>query len=189
MTIDEAIAHAREVAKTKEKEKCVCGTCKHIRKSDIHPRQGYCYKNECGIHYEVDLSRNACDGYSPKSDLVSNDLECYKQLAEWLEELKDHRDKNKIVCKIDVLNMDELLVKVKEAYEKGRAEGYSKAENDYFKKNEEILQQQFDYGYNKAISNVREKMYEVIANKCAEYGVACRDAYTDAYLELEDWIK
>ena len=37
-----------------------------------------------------------------------------KQLAEWLEELKDYRDKNKMVVRVDVENMDSIKDKIEE---------------------------------------------------------------------------
>ena len=49
-------------------------------------------------------------------------------IAQWLEELKDYRDKNKMVCKVDVMNMDELLEKVKEAYNQALEDFYKALE-------------------------------------------------------------
>ena len=37
-----------------------------------------------------------------------------EQLVEWLEELKDYRDKNKMVVRIDVQNMDSIRDKIEE---------------------------------------------------------------------------
>ena len=37
-----------------------------------------------------------------------------EQIAEWLEELKDYRDKNKMVVRIDVENMDSIKDKIEE---------------------------------------------------------------------------
>ena len=37
-----------------------------------------------------------------------------KQLAEWLGELKDYRDKNKMVVRVDVENMDSIKDKIEE---------------------------------------------------------------------------
>ena len=37
-----------------------------------------------------------------------------KQLAEWLEELKDYRDKNKMVVRVDCENMDSIKDKIEE---------------------------------------------------------------------------
>lgn len=38
----------------------------------------------------------------------------HEQLAEWLEELKDYRDKNKMVVRVDVENMDSIKDKIEE---------------------------------------------------------------------------
>ena len=60
------------------------------------------------------------DEYSNKKCEVY--AEYHEQLAEWLEELKDYRDKNKVVVRIDCVNSDEfkdILVKTaKEQYNK-----------------------------------------------------------------------
>ena len=49
----------------------------------------------------------------------------HEQLAEWLEELKDYQDKNKMVVRVDVENMDSI---------KDKIEGLSRyAENQYNK--------------------------------------------------------
>lgn len=87
MTIDEAIAHAREVAKDKRKE-MQCKTCKLFARSDLHPLQGYCRKNK--FHsIEIDSWRKVCSEYVPKE--MCKCAEEHEQLAEWLEELKEYR--------------------------------------------------------------------------------------------------
>lgn len=87
MTIDEAIVHAREVAKEKRKE-MQCKTCKLFVRSDLHPLQGYCRKNE--FHsIEIDSWRKVCSEYVPKE--MCKCAEEHEQLAEWLEELKSFR--------------------------------------------------------------------------------------------------
>ena len=50
-----------------------------------------------------------------------------KQLAEWLEELKDYRDKNKMVVRIDCVNSEEF----KDIAVKLAKEQYNKAIDDY----------------------------------------------------------
>ena len=50
-----------------------------------------------------------------------------KQLAEWLEELKDYRDKNKMVVRIDCVNSDEF----KDIAVKLAKEQYNKAIDDF----------------------------------------------------------
>ena len=60
------------------------------------------------------------------ADLENDDLQ---QLAEWLEELKDYRDKNKMVVRIDCANSDEF----KEMAVKLAKEQYNKAVDDFVK--------------------------------------------------------
>lgn len=50
-----------------------------------------------------------------------------KQIAEWLEELKDYRDKNKMVVRIDCVNSEEF----KDIAVKLAKEQYNKAIDDY----------------------------------------------------------
>ena len=97
MTIDEAIAHAREVA------------------SEQKRRSGICVQNN-----------SECDKFSAC-------LKCseeHEQLAEWLEELKDYRDKNKMVVRIDCANSDEF----KDMAVKLAKEQYNKAIDDFAKR-------------------------------------------------------
>lgn len=68
LSIDEAIAHAREVASRKFDDRVHCIRC----------------------------------------------AEEHEQLAEWLRELKDYRDKNKWVVRIDIENMDSVKDKIEE---------------------------------------------------------------------------
>ena len=51
----------------------------------------------------------------------------HEQLAEWLEELKDYRDKNKMVVRIDCVNSEEF----KDIAVKLAKEQYNKAIDDY----------------------------------------------------------
>lgn len=51
----------------------------------------------------------------------------HEQIAEWLEELKDYRDKNKMVVRIDCVNSDEF----KDILVKLAKEQYNKAIDDY----------------------------------------------------------
>ena len=87
MTIDEAIMKAREKAKEKRKE-MQCKTCKLFAKSDLHPLQGYCRKNEFRS-IEIDSWSKVCSEYVPKE--MCKCAEEHEQLAEWLEELKELR--------------------------------------------------------------------------------------------------
>ena len=53
-----------------------------------------------------------------------------KQLAEWLEELKDYRDKNKMVVRVDVENMDSIKDKIEELSKYAESQ-YNKAIDDF----------------------------------------------------------
>ena len=88
ITIDEAIAHAREKAKEKRKE-MQCKTCKLFARSDLHPLQGYCRKNEFRS-IEIDSWSKVCSEYVPKE--MCKCAEEQEQIAEWLEELKELRN-------------------------------------------------------------------------------------------------
>ena len=55
-----------------------------------------------------------------------------KQLAEWLEELKDYRDKNKMVVRIDIENMDSVKDKIDELSKYAESQ-YNKAIDDFSK--------------------------------------------------------
>ena len=48
--------------------------------------------------------------YDIEIDMYIRDIA--PQLAEWLEELKDYRDKNKMVVRVDVENMDSVKDKM-----------------------------------------------------------------------------
>ena len=102
LSIDEAIAHEREVAEEQRKDN---DNCK--------------YKSQYGC-------KDCADYYSKPC------IECAKeheQLAEWLEELKDYRDKNKMVVRIDCANSDEF----KDMAVKLAKEQYNKAVDDFVK--------------------------------------------------------
>ena len=53
-----------------------------------------------------------------------------KQLVEWLEELKDYRDKNKMVVRVDVENMDSIKDKIEELSKYAESQ-YNKALDDF----------------------------------------------------------
>ena len=55
-----------------------------------------------------------------------------KQLAEWLEELKDYRDKNKMVVRVDIENMDSIKDKIDELSKYAEIQ-YDKAIDDFVK--------------------------------------------------------
>ena len=56
-----------------------------------------------------------------------------EQLAEWLEELKDYRNKNKIVVRVDVENMDSIKDKIEELSKYAESQ-YNKAIDDFVQK-------------------------------------------------------
>ena len=97
LIIDEAIAHARDVANEQKR------------------RSGICIQND-----------SECDKFS-------DCLKCaeeHEQLAEWLEELKDYRDKNKMVVRVDVENMDSIKYKIDELSKYAEIQ-YEKAIDDF----------------------------------------------------------
>lgn len=60
------------------------------------------------------------------ADLGNDDLQ---QIAEWLEQLKDYQDKNKMVVRIDVENMDSIKDKIEELSKYAERQ-YNKAIDD-----------------------------------------------------------
>ena len=68
--------------------------------------------------------------------LANNDRACYQeeaqQLAQWLEELKDYRDKNKMVVMIDAENMDSVKDKIDKLSKYAESQ-YNKAIDDFVK--------------------------------------------------------
>lgn len=108
-TMDEVIAHAREVA---------------LEQSSI----------------ATELSLAGTDA----SECIKCKQE-HEQLAEWLEELKDYRDKNKMVVRVDAENMDS----IKDKFEK--------------------LSKYAEIQYNKAIDDFAEKLKA----ECREHYVDC----------------
>ena len=53
-----------------------------------------------------------------------------EQLAEWLEELKDYQDKNKMVVRVDVENMDSIKDKIEELSKYAESQ-YNNAIDDF----------------------------------------------------------
>ena len=98
MSIDEAIANAREKAK-EIRENIIDG-------DNLEPYELYC------------------------NTMVAKSAEEYEQIAEWLEELKDYRDKNKMVVRIDVENMDSIKDKIDELSKYAESQ-YNKALDDF----------------------------------------------------------
>lgn len=66
--------------------------------------------------------------YDFEIDMYIHDIST--QLAEWLEELKDYRDKNKMVVRVDVENMDSIKDKIDELSKYAESQ-YNKAIDDF----------------------------------------------------------
>ena len=62
----------------------------------------------------------------------------HEQLSEWLRELKDYRDKNKMVVRIDIENMDSVKDKIEELSKYAESQ-YNKAIDDLMEKSEYLL--------------------------------------------------
>ena len=84
----------------------------------------------------VSLSQLYCDDTEVIEEHLENYKKCaeyHKQLAEWLEELKDYRDKNKMVVRVDVENMDSIKDKIEELSRYAENQ-YNKAIDDFIRK-------------------------------------------------------
>ena len=92
--------------------------------------------------------------------LANNEQTCYpeeaQQLAEWLEALKDYRDKNKMVVRIDIENMDSVKDKIDEL-SKYAENQYNKAIDDY---EDKLLYQIGDLGIRDIIQETAEQLRE-----------------------------
>ena len=108
-SLDEAIQHAREVAKHKRKKLDECNK-----------------KNNYACKFCIEI--RTCKEVAEE----------HEQLAEWLEELKDYRDKNKMVVRIDCVNSEEF----KDIAVKLAKEQYNKAIDDI---KEKLMQNGFIY--------------------------------------------
>ena len=73
------------------------------------------------------------DAECNRADLDLSYAEDNEQIAEWLEELKDYRDKNKMVVRVDVENMDSIKDKIEELSKYAERQ-YNKAIDDFVKK-------------------------------------------------------
>ena len=139
LSIDEAIAHAREVA---EEQKELFRLCPY-------PSQ------ECN-------GADICKCLKNKHDGCIKCAEEHEQLAEWLEELKDYRDKNKMVVRIDVENMDSIKDKIEE---------YAESK------------------YNKAIDECNKKLDELERNYKSCSGTEIIEMYAHVYEDFRAWLK
>ena len=112
MTIDEAIAHEREVAK------------------EIYVEAMLCHANPDDGKLDDCIQRG----------------KYHEQLAEWLEELKDYRDKNKMVVRVDVDNMNSIKDKIEELSRYAENQ-YNKAIDDLMEKASECFISDADWNY------------------------------------------
>ena len=68
--------------------------------------------------------------YDIEIDMYIHDIA--PQIAEWLEELKDYQDKNKMVVRVDVENMDSIKDKIEELSRYAESQ-YNKDIDDFAK--------------------------------------------------------
>ena len=93
---------------------------------------------------DVSLSQLYCDDTEVIEEHLENYKKCaeyHKKLAEWLEELKDYRDINKMVVRVDCENMDSIKDKIEELSRYAENQ-YNKAIDDFVKSIRDIV---FDY--------------------------------------------
>ena len=98
---------------------------------------------------DVSLSQLYCDDTEVIEEHLENYKKCaeyHKKLAEWLEELKDYRDINKMVVRVDCENMDSIKDKIEELSRYAENQ-YNKAIDDFVKSIRDIV---FDYYTNEA---------------------------------------
>ena len=77
---------------------------------------------------EITNTKAICPGHCNIS--CDKCLQESKQIAEWLEELKDYQDKNKMVVRIDVENIESISEKIEEL-SKYAENQYRKGIDDY----------------------------------------------------------
>ena len=116
MTIDEAIAREREIAE--------------MHRNDIVLKEDY--RNMPWIDKNNEASMRCAEEH--------------EKLAEWLEELKDYRDKNKMVVRVDVENMDSIKDKIEELSKYAESQ-YNKAIDDLIEKVSECFISDADWNY------------------------------------------
>ena len=108
MTIDEAIRHCVEVAEEQEELYRICPASE----SEMY---------HCNGTKDCRILKNG------KNKGCQKCAEEHRQLAEWLEELKDYRDKNKMVVRVDV---DSIKDKIEELSKYAESQ-YDKAIDDH----------------------------------------------------------
>ena len=112
MTLDEAIQRENKIAEENQK----------IVDTQI-------------VFDDVSISELYCDDTEVIEEHLSNYRKCaeyHKQIADWLEELKDYRDKNKMVVRVDAENMDSIKDKIEELSRYAENQ-YNKAIDDFVK--------------------------------------------------------
>ena len=90
---------------------------------------------------DVSLSQLYCDDTEVIEEHLENYKKCaeyHKKLAEWLEELKDYRDINKMVVRVDCENMDSIKDKIEELSRYAENQ-YNKAIDDFAEKLKPII--------------------------------------------------
>ena len=109
LSIDEAIIRERKVAEEQRELFSLC----------LYPSQ------ECN-------GDDICKCLKNKHDGCLKCAEEHEQIAKWLEELKDYQDKNKMVVRLDVENIDSIKDKIEEL-SKYAENQYNKAIDDVLK--------------------------------------------------------
>ena len=132
MTIDEAIRHCGEVAEEQEKLYRICP----LSESEM------CH---CDGTKDCRVLKNG------KNKGCKKCAEEHRQLAGWLEELKDYRDKNKMVVRVDVENKDYIVQLVNTV---------AKIMIEVFENLTIEDVNMFQLGYNKAIDDIKEKLMQ-----------------------------
>ena len=135
LSIDEAIARERNLAE--------------IYRNDIVPKEDY--HNMPWIDMANEGNEKAAEEH--------------EQLAEWLRELKDYRDKNKWVVRIDIENMDSVKDKIEE------------------------LSKYAESQYKKAIDECNKKLDELEINYESCFGTKIVEMYADVYEDFRAWLK
>lgn len=122
MTIDEAIKHCGKVAEEQEELYRICPASE----SEMY---------HCNGTKDCRVLKNG------KNKGCQKCAEEHRQLAGWLEELKDYRNKNKMVVRVDVENMDSIKDKIEELSKYAESQ-YDKAIDDI---KEKLMQNGFIY--------------------------------------------
>ena len=79
----------------------------------------------------------------------------YEQIAVWLEELKDYRDKNKMVVRIDVENIDNIYIRIIDDFAKALTTMYERYDID------DVFESSDTYSYTSACYIFEHYIYEI----------------------------